>query len=410
MVATKVGSSFTLLAIVFGAWANTASSSIKGTNSPGSMSLKLMAVAPAISARSGFSIQIAQATSSPLNVPPSVPTLPPSYSNPSSGAFYNSPSVQQPYGQGFPASPYNGAISGQPYNRATALQPTNPNNAGQPGQVLIDQNRPPLPSPVNPETAAATLRIPDDATTDQLWHTGTAYFGARRFPEASGYFFKGASEGDPRAASALGNMYITGEGVIRDPRRAVFYLEKGASAGNRGAQYSLGKLYEHGLGVRKSQTKAVALYTASAQQSYAPAAKSLALDYEFGRGVNHDRSQAIYWMKQAATNGDQEARVLTSVLTSPQAPRFKNERQLAAYVRSGGRTISSSNRSQRERQYSSYQNRAEPGVQTSPQQSQQPTAEDIREYNAAAAMMRQGMGFGGIFGSGLNNLLNPPKR
>ena len=198
-------------------------------------------------------------------------------------------------------------------------------------------------------------------------------------------------------------MYMRGEGVIRDPQKAALYLSQGASAGNRGAQYSLAKLYENGVGVPKSPKKAVELYTASAKQGYAPAAKSLALDYEFGRGVPHDRSQAIYWMRQATVNGDQEAQVLTAVLSSSQTPRFKNERQLAAYVRSGGRrTASSQISAPRKREYSDQQGE--------PQQQRQPTAQDMREYNAAAAMMQQGSGFGGIFGGALNNMVNPPKQ
>jgi len=397
MIVTKVGCGFAMLVAMLAVSANTAHSFVNDSGSRASVSR----MAHVVSVPWGRSTQVAQASSSPLNVPPSVPTW--QSFNPSSGTSYNSLPVPQPYGQGAVAQPYG-------------AQPANPQastNGAQAGQGLPDQNRPPLPSPVDPGTAAATLGIPDGVPADELWRSGTAYFSARRLPEASAYFFKGASEGDPRAASALGNMYMRGEGVIRDPRQAAVYLERGASAGNRGAQYSLAKLYENGAGVPKSQSKAVELYTASARQGYAPAAKSLGLDYEFGRGVPHDRSQAIYWMKQATVSGDKEAQVLTAVLSNPQAPRFKNERQLAAYVSSGGRTTSSYARSRRSREYSSYQSgsgMSEPYAQTAPQQPQQPTAQDIREYNAVSGMMRQSMGFGGIFGGSLNNMLNPPKR
>src|SRR5271156_3781873 len=236
---------------------------------------------PTSSVRVDVPTQLAQVTNPPLNAPPSVP--------PWAGApSYNSSTVPQVYGNPAPVPSYNAAAG---------VQQT-PSNGGQAGQVAIDQSRPPLPSPVDPGTAAATLKIPDGVPVDQLWHAGTTYFSAKRLPEASAYFFKGAAEGDPRAASALGNMYMKGEGVIRDPQKAALYLSQGASAGNRGAEYSLAKLYENGVGVPKSPKKAVELYTASAKQGYAPAAKSLALDYEFGRGVSHDRTQAIYWMRQ----------------------------------------------------------------------------------------------------------------
>jgi len=353
---------------------------------------------PMSSVRLNELTQLAQAASPPLNAPPSVPPWAGQSPNPSSGAPpYNSSTIPQVYGNPAPVPSYNAAAGVQ------HSYPQTPSNGGQAGQVPIDQSRPPLPSPVDPGTAAATLKIPDGVPVDQLWHAGTTYFSAKRLPEASAYFFKGAAEGDPRAASALGNMFMRGEGVIRDPQKAALYLSQGASAGNRGAQYSLAKLYENGVGVPKSPKKAVELYTASAKQGYPPAAKSLALDYEFGRGVPHDRSQAIYWMRQATVNGDQEAQVLTAVLSSSQTPRFKNERQLAAYVRSGGRrTASSQISAPRKREYSDQQGE--------PQQQRQPTAQDMREYNAAAAMMQQGSGFGGIFGGALNNMANPPKQ
>ena len=308
------------------------------------------------------------------------PFVPPWAGSPS----YNTSTVPQAYGNPAPAPSYNTGAGVQP-----SYPQTPGNGAAAAGQMSIDLSSPPLPSPVDPATAAATLKIPDGVPVDQLWHAGTTYFSAKRLPEASAYFYKGAAEGDPRAASALGNMYMKGEGVIRDPQKAAQYLNQGASGGNRGAQYSLGKLYENGVGVPKSPKKAVELYTASAKQGYAPAAKSLALDYEFGRGVSHDRTQAIYWMRQATVDGDQEAQVLTAVLSSSQTPRFKNERQLAAYVRSGGKTTSSRASAPRNQQYSDEQGE--------PQQQRQPTSQDIREYNAAAAMMQQGSGFGRNF-------------
>jgi TPR repeat protein len=389
MIAAKIRNCLVVLGIMLAPSANAA---YLLANIP--VQRDFSATAPTATAHVEESIQMAQVTGSPLNVPSSIPPWSGQSPYRSSGAPpYNSSTAPQPNGQPTPI---------QFYNATGAIQP---GNGGQAGQALIDLSRPPLPSPVDPETAAATLRIPDGAPADQLWHAGTTYFSAKRLPEASAFFFKGAAEGDPRAASALGNMYMNGEGVIRDSRKAAFYLQMGASAGNRGAQYSLAKLYENGAGVPKSPSRAVELYTASAKQGYAPAAKSLALDYEFGRGVEHNRSQAISWMRQATVDGDQEAQILTAVLSSSNTPRFKNERQLAAYVNSGGRMTGSASR---RRQYSSAQSASGDQAQNEPQQQQQPSAADIREYNARAAMMGQGSGFGGIFGGALNNMGGNP--
>jgi TPR repeat protein len=290
--------------------------------------------------------------------------------------------------------------------------------------VAVDANRPPLRGPVDPETAAGTLKIPDGVPNDQLWQVGAAYYEMKRMPEAAAYFWKGATAGDPHAMSALGSMYMKSDGVIQDRDKGIGWLSKSAALGNRGAQYSLGAYYENGVGVARSPAKAIELYTASAGQGLAPAAKALALDYEFGRGVQRDRQQAIHWMQQAAIDGDSEAQVLTAVLTSPQAPPFHDEQQFAAYARrmQGGATATAPastpparSAATQQQQRPSYPQQGYPqqARQGYPQQAYPPQAGAMQmqrsqaEASAIAALRAQSMGFGGIFGGVLNNSIGP---
>jgi hypothetical protein len=50
--------------------------------------------------------------------------------------------------------------------------------------------------------------------------------------------------------------------------------------------------------------------------------------------VSRTTARRRYTMRQATVNGVQEAYVLTAGLSGSQMPRFKNERQLAAYINS----------------------------------------------------------------------------
>lgn len=301
--------------------------------------------------------------------------------------------------------------------------------------IAFDPNRPPLRGPVDPETAAATLKIPDGVPNDQLWQVGAAYYEKKRMPEAAAYFWKGATAGDAHAMSALGSMYMKSDGVIQDRDKGIAWLSKSAALGNRGAQYSLGAYYENGVGVPRTPAKAIELYTASANQGFSPAAKALSLDYEFGRGVTRDRQQAIHWMQQAAIDGDSEAQLLTAVLASPQAPAFHDEQQLADYARKmqGGTTAGAQSSTPNARQAHQQQRPPHPqqsyaqqgypqqgypqqgfpqqGRQGYPQQGYPSQAGAMQrsqaEANAIAALRAQSMGFGGIFGGMLNSSVGP---
>lgn len=274
--------------------------------------------------------------------------------------------------------------------------------------VAVDYIRAPLQAPMDPEAAATALKIPDNVPPDQLWDVGSEYFKLRRMPEAAGFFWKGASAGDAHAASALGSMYVNGEGVHQDLPKGIFWLTKAAGENNRGAQYMLGVLYERGTGVQENSAQAITYFTSSAQQGFAPADKALALDYEFGRGVTRDRQQAIYWMQQAANNGDGEAPVLVVILANPQAPAFQNEQQLVLYAKQHNfapgataaapatTTTNTTNRPVQQRP-----------AATANAQRRPPTAQEIREAQAVTRLMKQSMGFGGIFGGALNNSIGP---
>ncbi len=60
-----------------------------------------------------------------------------------------------------------------------------------------------------------------------------------------------ADKGDPEAQLSLAACYANGNGVARDPAKAVKWLRKAAEQGSARAQCLLGLNYANGAGVKK---------------------------------------------------------------------------------------------------------------------------------------------------------------
>jgi TPR repeat protein len=154
--------------------------------------------------------------------------------------------------------------------------------------------------------------------------------GAQAYP----LLLEAAKLGQPRAQAALAIIYSHGmPGVPQDFRQAAYWNEQAAAQGHRGAQYNLAGLYTQGLGgLPVDLGKAATLLNASARQQYAPAQQALGICFEFGEGVARNRQLAIYWLDQAAAQGDQTAIILASWLRKPDTPSFSGEDQLGSYI------------------------------------------------------------------------------
>ena len=73
-----------------------------------------------------------------------------------------------------------------------------------------------------------------------------------------------AKLGNPKAAYNLALLYIDGQTLPQDLRRAAELLRVAADAGNSEAQYALATFYKEGTGVPKDVEKAVRLLQAAA--------------------------------------------------------------------------------------------------------------------------------------------------
>ncbi len=116
-----------------------------------------------------------------------------------------------------------------------------------------------------------------------------------------------AEHGNPEASNLLGMMYDLGQGVHKDPARAVVYYRKAAKLGNVYGQFNLAVAYNTGVGIPMNYRAAVKWYRRAAEQNANFAQYSLATMYEDGTGVEKSASQAAYWYQKAAENGSMQA-------------------------------------------------------------------------------------------------------
>ncbi len=79
------------------------------------------------------------------------------------------------------------------------------------------------------------------------------------------WYEKAAISGSVEAKSALGSIYLKGDGLDRDLTKALYYLEEAAKAGDKTAKYNLAVCYENGVGVMRNMEKARILLLESAE-------------------------------------------------------------------------------------------------------------------------------------------------
>jgi len=94
-----------------------------------------------------------------------------------------------------------------------------------------------------------------------------------------------AVSGNPTATRYIGYMYLRGDGVRKDPTKAVALFRRAAERGDLLSVFSLGGLFAEGLGVEKNEQEAVKLYTRAAKAGLANAQLNLGSMYRFGVGM-----------------------------------------------------------------------------------------------------------------------------
>jgi len=175
------------------------------------------------------------------------------------------------------------------------------------GQWKIQQLSRTPPSAKPGEIQALRTRA-DAGDLDAQAELGEKYVqgnGVEKNPgHAEKWFRKAAEQGFAKAQFNLAVMYDGGKGIKTDKVEALRWYRKAADQGFAEAQYDLGYNYAHGDGVERDYAQAVGWYRKAADQGYASAQVNLGTLYVNGLGVPRDQAQAMAWYQKAAAQGD----------------------------------------------------------------------------------------------------------
>jgi len=114
---------------------------------------------------------------------------------------------------------------------------------------------------------------------------------------------KAADQNLPRAQCLLGLSYANGEGVKPDKGEGVRWLRRAADQGLPEAQFDLGMCYANGDGVSKNSVEAAGWYRKAADQGLPDAQCELGNCYLEGDGVPKDVPAGVKWTRLAAEQG-----------------------------------------------------------------------------------------------------------
>jgi hypothetical protein len=115
-----------------------------------------------------------------------------------------------------------------------------------------------------------------------------------------------AQDGNPRAQTNLGRLYLLGQGVPQDYAQALTWYRLAADQGEAKAQYMVGLIYNNGQGVPQDYAQARYWYHKAADQGQADAQYKLGVMYEYGQGVPQNYPHAYFWYNLAAGHSTTE--------------------------------------------------------------------------------------------------------
>ena len=138
----------------------------------------------------------------------------------------------------------------------------------------------------------------------------------QNYKKAREFFELSAGQGNEGAFYNLGVMYVQGDGVEQNYKKAREYFELSALRGDANAAYNLGVMYFTGDGTEREFEKAVYHFSKSAEQGDSVALYYLGEMYNSGIGVEKDNESAIQCFRQAAEMGNSQAQFRLGVIYS----------------------------------------------------------------------------------------------
>lgn len=141
-------------------------------------------------------------------------------------------------------------------------------------------------------------------TVAEMVAKGIAAFKSDDMPEAKKWLGMAADNGDAKAQSVLGNIYLK-EG---NREKAIELYKKAAPNGDTNAQISLGYMYYEGDPITgQNYVEARRLFDKAARSGNKYACYYLGLMYYYGQGGPKDENEARKWLEKSESLGNKEA-------------------------------------------------------------------------------------------------------
>ena len=117
-----------------------------------------------------------------------------------------------------------------------------------------------------------------------------------------------AQKGDVAAQTELGEMYLFGKEVPKDPKKALMWSTKAMKKGNEIATTNVGIIYFEGFGVKKDYKKASELFNRAMDRgnmnAEMKAPRYLGIMAEKGLGTKKNLEDAIFYYEMGGSAGD----------------------------------------------------------------------------------------------------------
>jgi len=147
-----------------------------------------------------------------------------------------------------------------------------------------------------------------------------------------------ADQGNGDAQMYMGDMYMSGHALKKDPVEAMKWYRKSADQGNAAGQLNVGRCYKRGVGVPKDSAEGLKWILKAADQGYSPAQLALSGIYARGDDVKQDRQEGYFrflLFAKKVPGGDATDAALVSQLDKFYAKGLTPEQIAAAKKRAG---------------------------------------------------------------------------
>ncbi|MEO0329446.1 MAG: peptidoglycan-binding protein [Pseudomonadota bacterium] len=146
---------------------------------------------------------------------------------------------------------------------------------------------------------------------------------------------------DPQAAFEVGQRYIKGSGVEKNPTKAAQWYETSANLGYAPAQYIIGNFNEKGIGLTADRVVAEDWYVQAAENGHVIAMHNLAVLYaSTASDAKSDKMRKAYhWFEEASEHGVLDSQVNLGILyakgTTTQVDLVQSYKWFAIAAKSG---------------------------------------------------------------------------